>query len=368
MLFGRRRLLLALTALLLAAGGPGLGVAADPTDPADPAQELLRLRGRLNQELLAGDLEGAMEVCREQARLEPREPVHPYNLGCLQARLGRGEEALASLDRALDLGLPHPGMLRWDEDLVSLHEDPRFADLLARARKAELEGDWERGERLSGVRTVEAFPEEGFRYRLRHGRKASRKRPDRLIVWLHPGGASANRFAERLAPRLARRGFALLVLTQKDFSGWTRTDLRRLLEGTLPEVDALPQIDAERPVLLGHSAGARAAFWLWYEDPERFRGIVATGMAPTSADPRHRGKRPLLEPDPGREELRRVPLLVLVGSADPYAAPWRQGVEAWQEAGVPLTLRWIEGKGHVWLWDEKETARLMDWLDELDPD
>lgn len=357
-----RPLLVLLPVLLLIPGGPGPALAEDA---ADPAQEVLRLRGRLNQELLAEDWEAAAEVCEALARLEPREPIHAYNLGCLQARLGRSEAALASLDRALDLGLPHAGMLRWDEDLEPLHGDPRFDELLRRARKAELWGAWERGESLSGVRTVEAFPEEGFRYRLRLGKKASAKRPDRLVVWLHPGGASANRFAERLAPRLARHGFALLVLTQKDFSGWSATDLRRLLEGTLPEVLARPQVDDGPPVLLGHSAGARAAFHLWNDDPERFAGIVATGMAPVSRDPRHHGKRPLLRPDPAREELRRVPLLVLVGTADPYAAPWREGAEAWLEAGIPLTLRWIEGKGHVWLWDEKETTRLLTWLDAL---
>jgi dienelactone hydrolase len=57
-----------------------------------------------------------------------------YNLACAQARTGKKAEALASLARALDLGLPHPEQMATDEDLASLRGDPAFEALLARAR------------------------------------------------------------------------------------------------------------------------------------------------------------------------------------------------------------------------------------------
>ena len=69
-------------------------------------------------------------------------PEHPetaetvYYLGCLAAREGHKDQALSFLAAALDHGL-RPSMalgMEKDTDLTSLHDDPRFAGLVAHAK------------------------------------------------------------------------------------------------------------------------------------------------------------------------------------------------------------------------------------------
>jgi serine/threonine-protein kinase len=70
-------------------------------------------------------------------------PNHPttagsiYNIACLEAVQGHHDRALSLLNDALDHGLnANVAMgIESDEDLQSLHGNPRFADLVARAKK-----------------------------------------------------------------------------------------------------------------------------------------------------------------------------------------------------------------------------------------
>ena len=70
-------------------------------------------------------------------------PNHPttagaiYNIACLEAVQGHHDKALSLLSEALDHGLnANIAMgIENDEDLQSLHKMPRFASLVARAKK-----------------------------------------------------------------------------------------------------------------------------------------------------------------------------------------------------------------------------------------
>jgi len=68
---------------------------------------------------------------------DPNTPMFIYSLGGLLAREGRHEEALAALRQALDQGLDasRAAGLEKDPELKSLHGDPRFAALVADARR-----------------------------------------------------------------------------------------------------------------------------------------------------------------------------------------------------------------------------------------
>jgi non-specific serine/threonine protein kinase/serine/threonine-protein kinase len=71
-------------------------------------------------------------------------PNHPevagssYNLACLEVRLGNPEKALALLQDAVEHGLPSAAAagMGEDPDLAPLHENPRFAAILAEAQKS----------------------------------------------------------------------------------------------------------------------------------------------------------------------------------------------------------------------------------------
>ena len=61
-------------------------------------------------------------------------PTDRYNVACGYALLGRADDALAELSRAIDAGFDHPELLERDPDLASVRDDPRFRELVERAK------------------------------------------------------------------------------------------------------------------------------------------------------------------------------------------------------------------------------------------
>jgi serine/threonine protein kinase len=57
-----------------------------------------------------------------------------YNFACAEAARGRPDQAFADLNHAIENGLISPGELSADPELKSLHGDPRFDALVAKAR------------------------------------------------------------------------------------------------------------------------------------------------------------------------------------------------------------------------------------------
>lgn len=62
------------------------------------------------------------------------DPIHAYNAACSAARLGKLDEALVWLGRAVDRGFSDRTKVESDSDLALLREDPRFAEILRRLR------------------------------------------------------------------------------------------------------------------------------------------------------------------------------------------------------------------------------------------
>jgi len=80
----------------------------------------------------AGLHEKGLEADLRLSRLRPDDPTVRYNLACSYALTGHRAEALATLERAIELGYRDVGFLLRDEDLVSLHDDEAFAELISR--------------------------------------------------------------------------------------------------------------------------------------------------------------------------------------------------------------------------------------------
>ncbi len=79
---------------------------------------------------LKGWHRAALEIDRRLSRLKPREPQVAYNLACSYCLLGRTDEALGALRRALSLGFWDIDQMLSDPDLSRLHDAPEFQDLL----------------------------------------------------------------------------------------------------------------------------------------------------------------------------------------------------------------------------------------------
>jgi predicted esterase len=196
---------------------------------------------------------------------------------------------------------------------------------------------------------------------------ASKAKPVRLIVWLHPSGGSGNTMVESLAERFARNGYALLLPNEKAWFGWSGEDAGRLMDKSLPDAAKVEGINAEKPILMGFSAGGQMALSIWVHDPSKLGGLILDAAYPITQemDPTTRRlKQPLLNP-PDKPAVKSVPIYSAVGGADPGAALWRKAEPDWRKAGVPLTLKVVEGKRHQWLFDAAEADGLEKWLKEL---
>lgn len=116
--------------------------AARPEDGAE-IHFLERVRRRLPGDLevaraladgftRVGRFDEGLSLDLEIVRLHPEEALGWYNLACSQALCGRPEEALASLEKAVDRGYGDANWMREDEDLASLRATAGFRRLVAR--------------------------------------------------------------------------------------------------------------------------------------------------------------------------------------------------------------------------------------------
>jgi pimeloyl-ACP methyl ester carboxylesterase len=341
-----------------------------PLSPEDAAAKAQSLEDDVMRAFAEKRYEDAEKTCREQVALVPDADNPRYNLACALARLGKTKEALESLKAAIDRGFTDADHMGEDADLASLRGEKAFGELVEAARagvaKAE-EKAYEPGAEIEGIKTVEGSPANGLRWRLRICKDATAEKPHRLVVWLHPSGGSMNKKVEPLSKDLATKGFALLVVTAKVWSGWSEPDAKRLVEGTLPDVSKVEGLDAKRPVLMGFSAGGQIAIMLWAKNPAQWGGLVLDAAYPIDMAKYAHGAR---GPDsmlslPEGDAKKGTPFFVLVGDADQGHLAWKFSEDSWRAAGVPLTVTYVPDGKHEWLFGAEQLASLWTWLSDV---
>ncbi|MCW8132703.1 MAG: tetratricopeptide repeat protein [Planctomycetota bacterium] len=327
-------------------------------------QKASKLEREIHQAFAQKDYQAAMEKCQVLVELAPENSGALYNLACAQARLGKTDEALASLGTSVEKGYGDPAHMKEDEDLASLRADKRFEDLAAKARENERKGGWEKAGEIEGVKTVEDFPEGGLRFRLRMNPEATKEKPNRLVIWLHPSGGSMNNTVEAMSKFFVKRGYALLVLTKKQWMGWTGPEMEQLMKRTLPAVGKIEGIDARKPILMGFSAGGQAALNVWGDDPSGLGGLVVDAAYPLDMESYARGQVKVMAL-PNAEAIKQVPIYVLVGDQDGGHQLWKKCEDDWRKAGIPLSIDYVAGGRHQWLVGKPQAEALAKWLEEV---
>lgn len=83
----------------------------------------------------------ARNICDQAILWEPQNPVHHYNLACIEAQAGRLPQAFGALELAVALGFDEADHLQADQDLVPLRSDPRFAEIVRKVLHNATAGD-----------------------------------------------------------------------------------------------------------------------------------------------------------------------------------------------------------------------------------
>lgn len=91
-----------------------------------PGAELFDFFERYNSE----DWEGALAACHVALDKHPGNALILYNIACMEAKLGRGDDALATLGESVEKWPRFKENAREDDDFASLRDDKRFLELV----------------------------------------------------------------------------------------------------------------------------------------------------------------------------------------------------------------------------------------------
>ena len=93
-----------------------------------------QLRQELIGALRRGDIQTMEATCRAALEIMPTDATWRYNLACALAYREKPDLALAELDKAIDAGFRDADTIAKDGDLARIAKEPRFAELVAKAR------------------------------------------------------------------------------------------------------------------------------------------------------------------------------------------------------------------------------------------
>ena len=112
------------TTIMVVGGTPGKAYEPTPEEAAEAFRAYA-----------AGDYETALAKQLVVVENRPDDPVAHFNSGCFAARAGRSDEAIEHLRRAVEINPRIKELMATDEDLDSIREDQRFAELTNEAGK-----------------------------------------------------------------------------------------------------------------------------------------------------------------------------------------------------------------------------------------
>lgn len=84
-----------------------------------------------------GLFEKSLAIDQRLCRLRPTDPIVHYNLACSYSIVGKIDQAIETLERAIVLGYHDTAYLQRDPDLDGIRRDPRYLALLKRVERQQ---------------------------------------------------------------------------------------------------------------------------------------------------------------------------------------------------------------------------------------
>jgi Flp pilus assembly protein TadD len=77
-----------------------------------------------------GDAAAADRYVKRALAIDADDPMLLYNVACVYSKIGKTEDAMSSLERAVDAGFGHKEWIEHDPDLGPIRDMPRFRKIL----------------------------------------------------------------------------------------------------------------------------------------------------------------------------------------------------------------------------------------------
>jgi adenylate cyclase len=77
-----------------------------------------------------GETQKAIDYADRSMAIDPDDAMLLYNVCCTYTLLGRNDEAIGCLERAVDKGFGHREWIDHDPDLNPLRDNPRFQSIM----------------------------------------------------------------------------------------------------------------------------------------------------------------------------------------------------------------------------------------------
>lgn len=271
----------------------------------------------------AGDYGLAIESFKKAFSLRPDYSALAYNIGCCYALLGETDSAVVWLEKTFELG---SYLFLEDEDLVSLHKESRYQDLVRKAQQQ-----------------IEELKDRNWEPVVKLPDQYSDDETCPVVMGLHGFGTNPVDFAKSLEAAVIDAGYLFCcpygpIIKGTTAFGWGDCEdaERRILES----VEYLAKeynIDDKRIMLLGFSQGGSVAFCVGFRNRDLFAAIISVaGYYDEEFDEYLRN-----------ESRKTIPTYMMIGENDHGADSNRAAERLLRDKGQRVKLVVYEGMGHA---------------------
>lgn len=297
------------------------------------AQTEPQIEREMIQAYQAKNYDKALELGKKLIELDGKNATYPYNVACLYSLKGEGDNAIKSLQRAVELGFDNMELLESDADLTAIRNRPEYKTIVETAKKNQGKSLETYREKASKSEPLIFVPE---------GLAADK--PVGCVVILHPFGGTAEWIVQRWKGAAKKMGVIVVapraVIPQDSGFRWQDVELAdTIVMKALEAAKSKHKIDEKQIVISGFSEGASMTYALALRHGDTFCGAIPIA-----------GR--LSDPIAGWDDVKKRKLprfVIMVGDKDQEDTVKnnREAEKKLEEAGAKAKLKVFPGVGHA---------------------